>query len=229
MPHQSFRSVFRHSVAADLVLAIGLIFMVGLWIWIAWIAPPQHNRLVHFAADLPLFVRVLALAFLMAASWLLISGLRAGLGAGNWLMKIGREQVFIHYRSYLNQHLPAGDFTVIELAPSEIEWAAEIRKSVTESHGEHASKNRIVYVDLKLRLAADELERLQAALIQEHTARPDKGLLGGRSWALDYPVQFIDPGTLRITWSQSTLNARSTPSARQALAELASARVPIAP
>lgn len=119
----------------------------------------------------------------------------------NWLVRVSDEGLFIHFRSYLNEHLSPDDPTVVFLPYSEIRSARRVREWVTtpEMNGRNASQLQH-WVELEL---ATDCAALSDALSRER-GRPAievKRWYGtSSSLYLDYPVQIETPPFLRIRW-----------------------------
>lgn len=119
----------------------------------------------------------------------------------NWLVRAGDEGLFVHFRSYLNEHLSPDDPTVVFLPYSEIRSARRVREWVTtpEMNGRNASELQH-WVELEL---ATNPATLVDALASERgrPAAAEKRWYGTTSTLyLDYPVQIQTPPFLRIRW-----------------------------
>ncbi len=120
----------------------------------------------------------------------------------NWLLRVDDEGLFIHFRSYLNDHLSADDPTVIFLPYQEIQSARLVREHVTTRDMNNRSTTEFQHwVELDL---ATDFAALTDALGTER-GRP---AVMKKSWYgissstlyLDYPVQIQNPPILRVRW-----------------------------
>ena len=126
----------------------------------------------------------------------------------NWLVRMNDEGLFIHFRSYLNEHLPAEDPTVVFLGFKDIRSARRVREWLTVRTMNNSSETQLHrYVELEL--AVDPTPLAQA--LAEECARPgvpEKRWYGTSSTLYrDYPVLMQSPPFLRLEW-------RVAPSAR---------------
>ncbi len=119
----------------------------------------------------------------------------------NWLMRVGDEGLFIHFRSYLNDHLSPDDPTVIFLPYQEIQSARLVRERVTTRDMNGRSTTEFQHwVELEL---ATDFAALTDALATERgrPAAMEKRWYGTSSTLyLDYPVQIQRPPFLRVRW-----------------------------
>jgi hypothetical protein len=119
----------------------------------------------------------------------------------NWLVRVGDEGLFIHFRSYLNDHLSAEDPTVVFLSHQEIRSARLVRERLhtLDSEGAKTVQTRRL---VEFELAIDPAPLAEALAIE--CARPGawEKRWYGRSATLyqDYPVLMQSPPFLRITW-----------------------------
>jgi hypothetical protein len=119
----------------------------------------------------------------------------------NWLVRVADDGLFIHFRSYLNDHLSAEDPTVVFLPYQDIRSARLVRERLQtlDSDGARSVRTRRL---VELELATDPAP-LAAALATE-CARPAawERRWYGRSATLykDYPVIMQSPPFLRVEW-----------------------------
>lgn len=119
----------------------------------------------------------------------------------NWLVRASDEGLFIHFRSYLNEHLSPGDPTVVFLPYSEIRSARLVRERVTTPDMNGRSTTEFQrWVELEL--ATDPAPIVDA--LGTERGRPavaEKRWYGtSGTLYLDYPVQIETPPFLRIRW-----------------------------
>lgn len=119
----------------------------------------------------------------------------------NWLVRLSDDSLYIHFRSYLNEHLSADDPTVIFLNFSDIRSARLVRETVTKRDMNNRPTTEFVHW-IELELAVDPAP-IVAALADER-ARPaalEKRWYGtSGTLYLDYPVLIETPPFLRIKW-----------------------------
>jgi hypothetical protein len=121
--------------------------------------------------------------------------------ASNWLLRIGRDGLWINVRSYLNHELPTGK-TIVFLPFDEIGYA---RERVVK----RAEKNRgrtMAWTDKYLELALNGVstDELCAELAAELSRRVTETHLGGlatsRSRHGHAPVTVAESSVIRIAW-----------------------------
>ena len=119
----------------------------------------------------------------------------------NWLVRVGDEGLFIHFRSYLNDHLSPDDPTVVFLAYSEIHSAHLVREHVTKPDMNGRSTTEIQHW-VELELATDTAALVDALGTERgRPAAMEKRWYGTSSTLyLDYPVQMQTPPFLRVRW-----------------------------
>lgn len=163
--------------------------------------------------------------FISAAIILLLLALNRFVTArfhpANWLVRIGDEGLFLHLRSYLNDHLPAEDPTVAFVAFSDIRSARLLRERVETRNADNSAQYQYVrYVEFEL--AVDPAPLVNAIATEcGRSAVPEKRWYGTSSTLYrDYPVLMQSPPFLRVKWE-------AVPSATSFL-EAIRQRVPIA-
>ena len=119
----------------------------------------------------------------------------------NWLVRVGDEGLFIHFRSYLNDHLSPDDPTVVFLSYSEIRSTRLVRERVTKPDMNHGSTTEIQHW-VELELATDTAALVDALGTERgRPAAMEKRWYGTSSTLyLDYPVQMQTPPFLRVRW-----------------------------
>lgn len=119
----------------------------------------------------------------------------------NWLVRIGDEGLFIHFRSYLNEGLSADDPTVISLSFREIRSARLVHEHLQTRGTEGGTQTQFLkWIELELAIDAAPL----ASALATERARPgvmEKRWYGKSSTLYkDYPVLMQTPPFLRIAW-----------------------------
>jgi len=119
----------------------------------------------------------------------------------NWLVRAGDEGLFIHYRSYLNDHLSPDNPTVVFLAYAEIRSARLVREHVTTPDMNGRSTTEFQHW-VELELATDTAALVDALGTERgRPAAMEKRWYGTSSTLyLDYPVQMQTPPFLRVRW-----------------------------
>lgn len=119
----------------------------------------------------------------------------------NWLARASDDGLFLHFRSYLNDHLSPDDPTVVFLAYQDIRSARLVRERLhtLDSEGAKSTQTRRL---IELELAVDPAP-LANALATE-CARPAawEKRWYGKSATLykDYPALMQSPPFLRVEW-----------------------------
>lgn len=125
---------------------------------------------------------------------------RAALRPTNWLLKIGRDGVFVQFRSYLNAHFDGDDATVAWIPFEAIERAVPREERVTNARrGDESSTSR--WIDLEL--VGVDTSALASACVRERTREaPERrfGFVTTRTRFRDEPVTVPRPGVVRVQW-----------------------------
>jgi hypothetical protein len=177
-----FRASRWHAVLLVLVCASACAAMI----WRRWPAPrPSYY----------ISAAILLLLFLLRGF------ITARFHPSNWLVRMSDEGLFLHFRSYLNEHLPAEDPTVFFLSFGDIRSARRVREWLTVRTMDNSSETQIHHY-VELELAIDPTPLAQA--LAEECARPavpEKRWYGTSSTLYrDYPVLMQSPPFLRLEW-----------------------------
>jgi hypothetical protein len=177
--------VFRASRQYAALFALACIAGCAGMIFFDWPRP----RLAYYSSGVIIF-------FLLASHRFLSARFRVS----NWLVRMNEEGLFIHFRSYLNDHLSADDPTVVFLPYQDIRSARLVRERVKTRDADGAIETRFRRcAELELAINAASL----AAALATESARPARWEKRwyGQSTTLyrDYPVQ-VQPPFLRIEW-----------------------------
>jgi len=119
----------------------------------------------------------------------------------NWLVRTGDEGLFLHFRSYLNDHLSAEDSTVAFIPFADIRSARLVREWVTTPDSGNRSQTQIIR-SVEFELATDTA-MLEEAISTEcgRSAIPEKRWYGTSSTLYrDYPVRMETRPFLRVRW-----------------------------
>lgn len=123
----------------------------------------------------------------------------ASLKRSNWLLRIRPQELMIKFRSDMNARLPEPHPIVVVLAYSQIRWArstCEWVRHYSLHTADGPSEYRASFLDLKLQLSAEELERLRQAIEVELQYRPGAG---NPTMFAHFPVR-LDGDVLRVQW-----------------------------
>ena len=191
--------VFRHSRT------------LGLILWLVEIAGMVASFYYAYTAKFVIgyFFGVLLLLFVLGTK----GYVTARFHPSNWLVRIADDGLFIHFRSYLNDHLSAEDSTVVFLGYSDIRSARLVRERLRtlDSDGEKTETRRLV----ELELGVDPAPLAQALATEcARPGAPQKRWYGSSATLYrDYPVLMQSPPFLRVEW-------RALPSATEFLDSL---------
>lgn len=172
----------------------------------------------HRFGALPLWGAILGGGFLFLISLLFFSIFKKSLATTNWIMAVGPNEVLIKFRSYLNAHFPKTDPQVVQLLPSELQWARITKQRITAPGSDNGNVTSFhTFVDLSVR--AGDLSPLQDRLKYERTVQIETGTkVKTRSRARHYPVSVVDSQLIRIEWRSP--HDVVVPGAKKALAAL---------
>jgi hypothetical protein len=121
----------------------------------------------------------------------------------NWLVRMGDDGLYLHFRSYLNEHLSEEDPTVAFLSYQEIQSARLVKEHVEtpDPARNNTTQNQTIrWVEFEL---ATDPAPLAAALDTEsgRPAAPEKRWYGTSATLYrDYPVLMQSPPFLRVKW-----------------------------
>lgn len=185
-PHDRvyYYSRFRAVTGATLLAAVAIAAFVFAWLKGAW----------------PMYY----IAFAMALCLLLYQRLILGrFRSSNWLLRMTDHGLFVKFRSYLNHHFDAQDFTVLFLPYSEMRSARMVKERQERPDREQesattATTRRI----LELELAGKSTD-LAVALTAERERVFGKTPRGAQRISYRYqhfPVRLVSPTFLRVEW-----------------------------
>ena len=178
--------VFRASRLHAVVTVVACLVFCVWFILHTW----PHPKIAYIVTGVVLFVLLLMHQFVIGRFHPL-----------NWLVRAGDEGLFIHFRSYLNEHLSPDDPTVVFLPYSEIHSARLVRERVTKPDMNGRSTTEFQHW-VELELATDPAPLVDALSTErDRPAATEKRWYGTSSTLyLDYPVQIQTPPFLRIRW-----------------------------
>jgi hypothetical protein len=122
----------------------------------------------------------------------------------NWLVRLTDQGLFIKFRSYLNDHFPEQDVTVVFIAHGEIRSARFIRqKQAIPDRDDGGRPTTIIKTQKLLEVElASETKELSDALTREHARALDGKNLGKISGRYHHlPVRLAAPDRLHIEWN----------------------------
>lgn len=190
VPHNDHDIVFRYSrgraLAAFVVIALvagGLIFFGRL----------HHAWIAYYAAAV-LIVLILIFQKLLLARFRPTS----------WLVRMTDNGLFIKFRSYLNDHFPDQDLTVVFIPYSEIRAATPVtqRRELPDRNHDRKSTTTSTHTFVELELAT-ETRRLAIVLASEATLVLGKATHSAKRVSTRYqhtPVRLGPANRLRIEW-----------------------------
>ena len=133
-------------------------------------------------------------------AWMSFYFARNAFVQANWLLKVSPEYLRVKYRSYHNHRFPQDDPVVVEIPTGSIEWIREVHEKLTipQMNDGGSITHTFTYLDLKLSPKIDFLQIKQALHTERQRKVSRKGIVSGR--VLHYPVQYVEPGILRLDW-----------------------------
>lgn len=178
--------VYRASRLHAVVVVLACLAGCGAMLWNRW--PTAH--LSYYISGV-IILLLLALRHLVTARFHPL----------NWLVRLGDEGLFIHFRSYLNDHLSADDPTVAFIPFGDIRSARLVREWVTTPNVGNRSETQLIR-SVEFDLVADAAV-LESAISTEcgRSAVPEKRWYGTSSTLYrDYPAQIEAGSVLRLRW-----------------------------
>jgi hypothetical protein len=120
-----------------------------------------------------LFLGVAWIAFWCGLiAWLAWLRFSASLRPSNWLVKIRPDNVFIKFRSFQNYCYPQTDPVVIDLSWRDIAWVRKVKETSHKGRGDDAVTEFFTYLDIKLRLSGEDLDKIKQELNAERERAP---------------------------------------------------------
>jgi hypothetical protein len=158
------------------------------------------------AAILALMTVTLAIIFMIA-----FAGFQASRRPTNWLLRVTSQGLFIHYRSYLNSHLPPDSPTAVFLPHREIAWIRASRRTQSRKLPDDTTTLRRRYLEIGLR-------RKDVSELAERLGDERAVTAAARSRFNHYPV-LLAGRVIRIEWHSP--RTAITPNLRRTQALLA--------
>jgi hypothetical protein len=184
--------VFRSSPVRATLVALALAGIGAALVLVDWEGrSASAHHVAYYIAGLIFLSLVLMRRFVLAR-----------FRPSNWLVRMSHDGLFIHFRSYLNDHFSAEDPTVVFIAYQDIRSARLVRERTTIPDAEGAAvvhARRLVVLEL-----TGDLEPLSKALAAELARTPpqEKTWYGHTSTLYGhYPVRIVSPPFLQMEWT----------------------------
>ena len=197
---------FRHSPARGLFAAITAICASGVFILLGW---QRGNILAYYLGAITL------LGLLMTRRLIV-----ARFQPTNWLVRLSDAGLFVHFRSYLNYHLPREEPTVVFVPHEEIRSVRLVRqrRDIPDMDGARSQLNSVSEQRRRLveiHLAADSslLARALANELRLRGSREPHWYGSASTLYNDYPARMASSTVLQLDW-------RVVPSAKIFLAAM---------
>lgn len=186
VPHTQRDLVFRASRLYAVLFVIVCLWVCALMILRGW----PHPRIAYIVTACIVFFLLLGHRFVSAR-----------FHPSNWLVRVGDEGLFIHFRSYLNEGLDPNDATVIFLAFQEIRSARLVHEHLETKDAQNRTQTQFLKW-IELELAIDPAAIVDALGTERGRPAPSEKRWYGKSSTLylDYPVLMQTPPFLRIAW-----------------------------
>jgi hypothetical protein len=179
--------VYRASRLHAVLFVLTCLSACVLMIWFRWPGPRA-----------PFYISAVIVVALLLGHQFVAARFRPS----NWLVRAADEGLYIHFRSYLNDHLSPEDPTVVFL-PYQDTRSARLVKERTQTRDTSGGTETRYRRYVELELAVDPAP-LTAALATEY-ARPGAEVRRwyGSSTTLyrEYPVRMQSPPFLRLEWN----------------------------
>lgn len=180
-------AVFRERRTGKLVAAALLMAACVGGAGATWFIAAQDHFHILVALFFSQITATLFVIFLIA-----FHGYRASGRAGNWLLRATPQGLFLHYRSYLNHHLPAESPTVAFLPRREIAWIRSSRWKQGRRLQDETTTERRDYLEIGLR--GKDLSAFEKRLAKERRVAKK-----AKSRHNHYPVELAG-NTIRVEW-----------------------------
>jgi hypothetical protein len=219
VPMHAAAGVYRYSrlrAVMGMLAALGAASGAALFAWIAS-APPLYG-----------IAGLIALGM-----WFAKRAVRARFAPSNWLVRMTHDGIYVQLRSYLNQHLPAQDRSVVFIPFGEIRalmLGSERRLIASSSSPRHrgnvkVERRRLVVLDL-----AADASALACALAEELTRKaPREPRWYGSSAVFHrhHPARMAAPDRLEIEWNVVPVATQFRDALLRAAPHVASAQEPV--
>lgn len=185
VPIDQHDRVFRYSPVRALLVASSIICASGGLALFGW---RQQAGLAYYVAGVLLLGLVVMSKFVLAR-----------FQPSNWLVRLNDQGMFLQFRSYLNQHFPAKDLTIVFIPYHEIRSVALVQERSNIPYRDldrplaersYVQRRRLVEIELTGGLAP-----LAQALAGESTKRPSSVTLYKH-----YPVRMTSPPFVQVEW-----------------------------
>lgn len=153
----------------------------------AWLMIAEGGMGVVAGVFLAVMTLATLIIFLIA-----LAGFRASGHPSNWILRATPEGLFVHYRSYLNNDIPADSPTVVLLPHREIDWVRTSQQTQSQSFVGDKRTEKRRYLEIGFRRT--DISAIEAKLSEERT------LVSGRKSRFNHFPVDVDDGFLRIEW-----------------------------
>ncbi len=185
--------VFRYSQARAATFSLAAFAAVAFLLWLAW---SRHSGLAAYLAAVMVLGMIVMRRFILARFL-----------PSNWLVRVSDGGLFVQFRSYLNNHFPADDLTVVFISYSGIRSARRVteRRDILEKDPEWHRVDRVTRQTrhlVELELAGDSLP-LAGALDGEVSRKPptERRWYGTSGTKYNHaPVWLVSPNLLDVEW-----------------------------
>ncbi len=185
VPISQRHRVFRHSPGRAVFAIVGITAAIaGLLTFGRY----QDSGLAYYVAGV-LLLSVLVMHKLILARF----------RPSNWLLRMNGEGLFLQFRSYLNCHFPATDYTVVFIPYHEIRSTSLVNerseipyRDLERPFLERSTERHRRLVELEL---SGDTSLLAKALADERARRPPNATL-----YKDYPVRLSSPARVQMEW-----------------------------
>jgi hypothetical protein len=183
------------SVVAIVLLALGI----------------DGGRRIPAARPLPVFLDYIGAMAFGFFGWMVSCQLRTCLKPTNWLLRCHGSGIIIKYRSYWNWRFPAQDIQAVGFDYSEIAWVRKMEeKHIVQGLDQTRERQKLTCLDFCL-------HHPDTAALQTHLQAEQRAKFQGKwttSAVLDYPVEVLPEGIIRLRWRKSGQCALSPSLAR---------------
>ena len=94
--------------------------------------------------------------------------------SSNWLVRLSGNGVLVKFRSFQNHYYPDTDPAIIELSWRDISWVRKTKETNHRGRGDDSMTEFFTYLDMKLHLPAEQLDKMALALRAEKQRKPPR-------------------------------------------------------
>lgn len=179
--------VFRWSLGSTIVPTVifALLFLVGAW---QTIAP------LKAVEEIPIFVRGLSTTGFLFFAWVAWAQTKAGFGESSLVACVGRDYLWVKYRSPLNSHIGREtDTQVVGIPLSSIAWTQSrtVKTVSRRANGKHSTRT-VDSLDLGM------TERFDWSSLTEHLSKEREKKKKATQSHQHFPLRILDDKSLRV-------------------------------